>query len=113
VTEFAGDATEAEEVDEDEGIDDEEETEEEIEIEVKIFETNSSAKVKIDDNVTEFIFETTDEEEIKKEIVNETSLPYEDVNNNIKFEIEDGTSSLAAEAEDEDDEDDDTEEQVD
>ncbi|UGV39858.1 hypothetical protein J7W08_06915 [Methanococcoides orientis] len=89
---------------------DEEDDEIEIEIEVKIFEINSSATVEINDTVTEYIFDTIDEEEIKNEIVNETSLTYEEVNDTIKFEIEDFTSSSVTDAEEDDEE---TEEQED
>ncbi|WP_445474608.1 hypothetical protein ACT9XH_09530 [Methanococcoides methylutens] len=98
------DSTEEETDEEDaetEDVDDEEEAEDTIEIEVKIFEINASAIVKIDDNVTEYIFDLIDEEAIKNEIVNETSLTYEEVNDSIKFEIEDDMSALGTDTEEE------------
>ncbi|MEL4305391.1 hypothetical protein [Methanococcoides sp. LMO-2] len=96
VTEFAGDATEAEEVDDEEDVDDEEEDEQEIEIEVKIFENNASAIVEIDDTVDEFDLNMTDEEEIISEIENRTSLTNEQITGNIEFDYEDEEESEAS-----------------
>lgn len=72
-----------------ENVDGEGETEEIIEIEVEI--ENDLAKVIVTINGTieyEFTFNITDEEEIKNEIENQTSLTYEQINDSIKFEIE-------------------------
>ncbi|WP_440953620.1 hypothetical protein [Methanococcoides sp. FTZ1] len=108
------DSTEEETEEEDAETEEVDDDENEIEIEVKIFEINSSATVEINDNVTKFIFETIDEEEIKNEIVNETSLTYEQVNDSIKFVIEDFTSaSITDTEEEEEEEEEDTEEQED